>query len=164
MRFLRARYFGMMLVLASLFATAVVADNPGPGKKSDSVVKVTATPEKPDANGKQVVALKIDVSRGWHIYANPVGDATLEPNATTVKVAGKGKPKLIHVDYPDGKLMQESIAGTTVAYRIYEGTVTIKATIQRMANDTEPLAFAIELNACKEGKCLMPGVVRLTVP
>jgi DsbC/DsbD-like thiol-disulfide interchange protein len=164
MTLLDARSYGWTLVLASLFAASVIADNPAPGKKSDSVVKVTATPEKPDAGGKQIVSLKIEVNKGWHIYANPVGDATLEPNATTVKVSGKGKPKLIRVDYPEGKLKQESIEKTTVAYKVYEGTVTIKATVQRAANDREPLSFAIELNACKEGKCLMPGTVRLTVP
>lgn len=156
-----ARFRSVTLALVLVFGTQAVADNPGPAKKSDSVVKVTASPEKPDASGKQVVAIKIEINKGWHIYANPIENPALDGNETKVKVAGKSSAKAINIEYPAGKLVMDAAVGN---YRIYEGTITIKATIQRVASDTQPLAISIDLNACKEGKCLMPGVVKLSVP
>ena len=170
MNVLRARWYCLPLALAVLFGIQAAAENPTPGKKSDSVVRITTAAEKPDASGAQVVLIKIEIDKGWHIYANPVGYSDLEPNATKVRVLAKGKPKAARIDYPEGKLTKDKIDATEFEYRIYEGTVTIKATIQREAKDKEPLELSITLNACtkpkdgKEGKCLMPGTVKLSVP
>src|SRR5262249_33401290 len=51
----------------------------GGAKRSDSVVKVTAKaePEKPGADGKQVVIVTLIIDKGWHLYANPVGPEDL---------------------------------------------------------------------------------------
>ncbi len=138
---------------------------PGKAKKSDSVVKVTSDVEKPDANGKQVVTITLAVDKGWYIYANPVGNADLEPNATTIKVAGKSGAKLIKTDFPKGKLKKDKVADEEIEYRIYEGKVAIKATIQRKAGDKEPVELAVKFGACsKAGICLLPAEVKVRVP
>ena len=40
---------------------------------------MTAKGSKLDADGKQTVAITIQIDKGWHIYANPVDDNSLRP-------------------------------------------------------------------------------------
>jgi uncharacterized protein YyaL (SSP411 family) len=140
----------------------------GKATTSDSVVKVTSAAEKPDANGKQVVTITLAIDDGWHIYGNPVGSSELVAGSeTTVKVSGKGKPKLAAVVYPKGKLTKEKVANEEIEYFIYEGKIQIKATIQRVAGDKESVELSVNFGACKSGKagvCLKPSEVKLKVP
>src|SRR5438105_12127119 len=73
-------------------------------KKSDSVVKINATATAPDADGNQTVTITLDIDKNWHLYANPVGNDDLAPNATTVKVP---KAEDVKVTYPPGKLVKD---------------------------------------------------------
>jgi uncharacterized protein len=131
--------------------------------KSESVVKVTATPDKPDASGKQVVAITLDIDKDWHAYANPVENDMLEAVQTEVKIAGKSNPKTIEIKYPKGQKVIDQVAGDYVAY---EGKIEIKATIERAKNDKEPLEISVKFIACSEKlkQCLLPANVKLTVP
>jgi hypothetical protein len=145
---------GVVLVLA---AGAVQA------KKSDEVVKATASADKPDAQGRQTVTLNLTIEEPWHLYANPVDNEQLDSVATTVKVSADVKPASIKVDYPEGKVEKDKMLGD---YRIYEGKATIKVHVQRASGDTSPLEISIKLQACstKNKQCLLPGTVKLTVP
>jgi DsbC/DsbD-like thiol-disulfide interchange protein len=164
MHLLRTRWHFVPLALAVILGVRVDVESSPPGKKSDSVVKVSASPEQPDATGKQTIVIKVEIDKGWHIYANPVGYPDLAPNATTVKIKGKSNPRVVQIVYPKGKTAKDTIDTTEFEYKIYEGTVTIKATVQRAVNDKEPLEIAVTLNACKEKTCLMPGTAKVTVP
>src|SRR6185369_34341 len=111
----------------------------GGARKSDAVVKVSATAEKPDAAGKQVVTVTLAIDDGWYTYGNPVGNKDMESSETTIEVSGKGKPKVLKVEYPKGTTKKDRLLDMDIEYLIYEGKVTIKATVQRGADDTEPL-------------------------
>jgi uncharacterized protein len=162
MNVLRARRYGLPLILAVLLAIPAAAQNPAKGKRSDSFVKVTPTAEKLDESGKQVVVLKIEVDKHWHIYANPVDNSDFARNATKVKISGKSNPETTHIEYPKGKLVEDKTVGD---YRIYEGTISIKASVRRAANDKEPLEVSVTFSACDDkGNCLLPATVKLTVP
>jgi hypothetical protein len=133
----------------------------GGAKRSDSVVKVVAKADKPGADGKQVVTVTMKVESGWHIYANPVGNENQESSATTLTVEGAGKPRNVRVDYPPGKLVKDPLVGN---YSIYEGEVTIKATVQRASGDKGPLDVKVKFQSCSDKTCLLPATVRLSVP
>jgi len=105
------------------------------------------------------VTLTID--NGWHVYANPVGNADLDSAQTTVTVGGKVKPKGVAVDYPKGQVVKDMLVGD---YNVYEKTVEIKATVERAAGDTGPLEVTVKLQACNDKTCLLPATVKLTVP
>src|SRR5262249_23709008 len=68
--------------------------NPGEdkGRKSDSVVKVAASADKPDASGRQFITITLDIEKDWHSYANPVENDMLESVQTEVKFSGSSKP------------------------------------------------------------------------
>src|SRR5262249_31752045 len=132
----------------------------GGAKKSESVVKVKATADKPGADGQQIVTLTVTIDDGWHLYANPVPQ-DFPGIPVTVTVDAKNKPKDVQVEYPEGKVVKDALTGD---YRIYEKTVTIKAKVKRDKGDAGPLDVNVKVQACNKDKCLLPGVVKLTVP
>ncbi len=142
-------------------------ENPG-GKalRSDSVVKVNAIASKLDDKGRQTVTVIFAIEKPWHIYANPVGQETLESAQTEVTITGPGKPKQIKAEFPKGKTIEDKLVGD---YAIYEGTVEIKMTIERAAGDNQPLEVTAKFIACEEskdgkvGRCLLPAKVTVKV-
>src|SRR5262249_51633681 len=97
----RAGWLGLALA-GCLGLAAGASGGAGPGKKSDAVVKADARADKPGADGQQTVTVTLDVSKPWHLYANPVGNKDLADVETTVSVAGKAKVE--KVEYPAGKV------------------------------------------------------------
>jgi hypothetical protein len=152
------RRVAMLAVLAALLASAQVVL--AQGKKSDSVVKAKAAADKP-TEGKQVITVTLEIDPKYHIYANPVGLSDLESTQTVLKVAGKAKLDSVKVEYPPGKLVKDQVVGD---YKIYEGKVKIKATVQRSKNDTGALEVSIKLQACSKTGCLLPATIKVPVP
>jgi hypothetical protein len=132
-------------------------------KKSDAVVKVSAKadPTSPGADGQQVVTISFEMDKGWHIYANPVGNKDFEANATLVEVRAKNPP-LVKVEYPKGIVLKDKVLGDC---NVYEDKVAIKAAVKRASGDTGPLEVSTTFSACdNKGSCLMSATVKLTVP
>src|SRR6516162_10080624 len=80
--------FGLTFVLISSHSAA------GVGKKSDAEVKLSAKAGKIDDTGKQVITVTMNINKGWHAYANPVGNPDLRSSQTVVTVTGKEKLKV----------------------------------------------------------------------
>src|SRR6516165_1565590 len=156
------RLFQTILLFASSFAALMLtdADASAQAAKSDSVVKIDSTAEKPDADGKQLVILKFTIDDGWHLYANPV-PKDFPGIPLEVKFNGKTKPATFKVDYPVGKEVKDVDTGT---YKIYEGKAEVKLTVQRAKDDTGPLELSVKLQACTDKKCLLPATVKVSVP
>ena len=159
-----------LLALALLgwlaLAAAPAAVSAQGAKKSDAVVKATATAGKPDADGKQDVTVTLTVTKPWHIYANPVGQETLEGAQTEITIAGPGKPKLLKVEFPKGRKIEDKLVGD---YSVYEGKVEVKVIVERAPGDKEPLELTAKFVACEEskdgkvGRCLLPAKVTVKV-
>ncbi len=132
----------------------------GGAKRSDAVVKASATADKPGADGKQTVTIKLDIDKDWHVYANPVGNEGLDSAQTVVTISSAVKPQSVKVDYPKGKVVKDALVGD---YQVYEKSVTIKATVQRAAGDTGPLEVTVKFQSCNDRTCLLPATVKLTV-
>jgi uncharacterized protein YyaL (SSP411 family) len=137
------------------------AQQQGTARKSDKLVKITAAarPEKPGSDGVQTVTVTLAIDKDWHLGANPAGETGVP---TTVTVTAKAKPESVKIDYPAGKLVKDPIGD----YRIYEGTVAIKAVVRRAAGDTSPLELSVKFAACsdKDMTCLPPATVKVAVP
>jgi hypothetical protein len=132
------------------------------GGNSESKVKATATATKAGDDGKQTVTITLEMVKGWHIYANPVGAVEFEANKTVVAISAKEKV-VASVKYPEGKVKIEKL-DKEVKMRIYEDKVTIQAFVTRTMGDTSPLQISIDVNACDANNCLPKGVLKLTVP
>jgi DsbC/DsbD-like thiol-disulfide interchange protein len=147
--------------VAGLALAVCAAPASARGKKSNDVVKAVAEATRPDADGNQTITLTLTVEKPYHIYANPVGNDSLDDAATVVAIEAKEKPEAVKVDYPPGEVKKDAALGD---YKIYEGKVTIKAQVRRARGDSGPLAVSIKLQACDKSSCLVPGTVKLTVP
>ncbi len=149
-----------LLVAGLVGLTAVLVSGPfASGQEKNAEVKVTASAEKPDAAGNQVILITLDIEKDWHAYANPVDNEDLASVQTTVKITGKNPLEKVGTEYPQGKLVVDS-AGN---YRVYEGKVTIKATVTRAKGDTEPLQITVKYQACNDKTCKPPATAKLEV-
>ena len=131
------------------------------GHKSDSEVKISATATKPDSAGRQTLTVTLIHGKGWHTYANPVGNDDFDSNKTVVTVLAKGRPVPAKIDYPAGKITKDKTVGD---YRVYKDKVAIRANLQRASGDTSPLQVQVRIQACSDkGICLLPATVKLAV-
>jgi DsbC/DsbD-like thiol-disulfide interchange protein len=128
-------------------------------KKSDTVVKSEAKADKVAADGTQAVTITLTIDKGWHLYANPVGNEDLMDNQVSASVSSKNKLQDVKVEYPAGTVVKDKTVGD---YKVYEGTVTIKATVRRAKGDAEPLDVSVKLQACSKTQCLLPATLKLT--
>jgi DsbC/DsbD-like thiol-disulfide interchange protein len=128
-------------------------------KKSDTVVKAEAKADKVADDGTQVVTITLTIDKGWHLYANPVGNEELTDNQVLVTLSSKNKLQDVKVEYPEGKVVADKTVGD---YKTYKGMVTIKAKVTRAKGDTEPLDVAVKIQACDDTTCLAPATVKLT--
>ncbi len=147
------------LLVLIVAAGTVLGEGAKDPSSSDQVVKIAATAEKPDAAGLQKVTITISTDAPYHVYANPSSNESC--TATVVSVASGTKPEQVKVEYPEGKLVKDSVGGD---YRMYEGTVTITALVKRAAGDTSPLEVNARLQACTEKVCLKAAILKTTAP
>lgn len=141
---------------------AIHSDHPlhAAAKKSESVVKATASAAKPDADGKVVVTVMLTIDKTWHTYANPV-PKDFPGLPTTITVEGKIKPEDVKVEYPAGKVIKDTTVGD---YNVYEDKTEIKVTVRRPKGDSGPLNLNVQVQACSDKQCLLPSTLKLTVP
>ena len=152
---IRHLIIGVLAILLCDSATALAQ-----AKKSDGVVKVETTADQPDADGKQTITITLDIEKNWHVYANPVENEDLANAQTVVRVTSKGKLENVKVEYPAGKLQQDS----GEKYKIYEGKVAVKAQVKRTKGDNSPLEISITLQACNDKTCLQPATIKKELP
>ncbi len=127
------------------------------GGRSDAEVKVQAAGTKPDANGQQVITITLDINKGWHIYANPVGNEDFEQARTVVTVKTAAKPEAVKIHYPPGKLYKDKSLGQ---FAVYENRVQIMAQLQRAPGDAGPVEVSVRFAACSDmNLCLPPATV-----
>jgi len=126
--------------------------------KSDSVVKATAAAGKVGPDGKQTVTLTLAIDKGWHLYANPVGNADLASVQTIVKAAAKGSLGDVKVDYPAGTKVKDSDLGD---YMVYEDQAVIAVNVTRAAGDDSPVELTVKVQACNKNTCLLPAEMKV---
>jgi uncharacterized protein YyaL (SSP411 family) len=130
----------------------IAADPPANPRESSDVVKAELKAEG------QSFTVTLTVSAPWHLYANPVGNATLTEVQTTIEVYLDGKKVEAAVEYPKGKAVKDAVTGD---YAIYEGTVKLTGKLPAGTKADAALEVRVKLTACKEGTCLLPSVVKL---
>ncbi len=146
----------------SLAVVLILAATPFAGaapKESKEAVKITATADKPDADGKQTVTITLEIDKDWHLYANPVKNAMMTDSQTVVKILANNKELAdTQIKYPAGKEKKDADFGN---YNIYEGKVEVTATVRRAKDDTTPLEISLQISACDDKKCLLPSTVKM---
>jgi hypothetical protein len=145
----------MNAMILFLTATCVVGQSTAPTTSKDKV-KITMKAEKP-AEGKRVVALTLEIAKGWHMLANPVSNDDLKGEETRVSFTSGGKPALATIEYPKAtRVVRDPYLGD---FGVYEGTITIKAAVAQ-ADDLQAAVWVRTLNG---RVCILPSKVQLKV-
>jgi len=163
LKMLAIRHVARVALCAALLGIAAIPSQlDAVALKSDSQVKVSARATKPDAAGKQIVTVTMDINEGWHIYGNPVKNEVLMEAQTQVKIDGINQEK-VEVRYPNGKEKESSVTGK---YVVYEGKVAIQAAVQRTPMDANGLEVSVRFMSCHDQskKCLLPAEVKFKLP
>jgi len=136
---------------------AETAKNP---TSSADVVKVSLSPGNL-ADGLETYEVTIYVAKGWHVYANPVGNDTLALSATVVEIRADGKKLSFHQPaYPKG-VKKKSESGD---YNVYEGSVSIPVVLSHdEIKGAKAMTAKVKLTACNDKVCLKPATVTATV-
>jgi uncharacterized protein YyaL (SSP411 family) len=123
-------------------------------RASEDVVKaaLAVTNEK----GRRKAVVTLTVADGWHIYANPVDQEQLLESQTELTILVDGKAVKSEVIYPKGKPHTDASGST---YAVYEGKVELTSMVEAAA--ASKVEARIKLTACKDGKCLLPSVLRI---
>ncbi|MEI7685631.1 MAG: protein-disulfide reductase DsbD N-terminal domain-containing protein [Planctomycetota bacterium] len=148
----------LAVVLGAGVGVSLTLATAGGVKRSDSVVKVKARLDKAAPPGKAVVVVSLDIQPGWHLYANPVGNEEWEQSRVLVKVTGADAK----VEYPPpGRVLKDAKLGS---FNIYENKVDIRATVDRVPTEANPLQLTVRLSSCDDKECLPPSTVKVSVP
>jgi len=109
------------------------------------------------------IALRVNVSEGWHVNANPASLDFLVP--TTLNASSDLPLEVVSVDYPPGKELNFRFAEQPLT--VYEGEVVIRATLRLDASakptDKEMLYLNLEYQACNDRECLAPTKLELSI-
>jgi DsbC/DsbD-like thiol-disulfide interchange protein len=127
------------------------------GDDADSHVKFKATAGNIDKAGLQTITIVAEVSKGWHLYANPVKNEQLDDARTVVKFVAAKKLEKVDITYPAGTKLTDKTFGD---YMAYEGKTEITATVKRTEGDTSPLDVTIRYMVCNDKRCV-PGTAKL---
>ena len=109
------------------------------------------------ADGLETYHVSIYVAKGWHIYANPVGNDKLAASATRVEIRADGK-KLGHHEttYPKGTKQKSELG----EYRVYQGEVSIPTVLAHdQIKDAKAIAARVTITACNDKVCLKPATI-----
>jgi uncharacterized protein YyaL (SSP411 family) len=141
---------------------------PTAGKKTPKTEHVTGqaflSVDRLPAGGKCKVAVQLQIDDGWHIHANPPGDADLDiPTEFTIE--SKLEVELKNVRYPTGKKADRGPGEKPQL--LYTGKVLLVGEIEvpaAAAGKREDLVLLVNYQACNNNRCLPPKKVKLTVP
>lgn len=126
------------------------SDKPKPLK-----VKIYPLYTKLPVKGKCLIAIELQIKRGWHINANPSKPDFLVP--TTVVLKSKQKVKLTKVKYP--KHHELKVDGSAQPYHVYDGKTIVYGlleTDEKAGTKFSELEFEVSFQGCNSGTCLQP--------
>ena len=153
----------MALCLHEYVSAGQSAANPGGKseaprnpKESADVVKAEIT-EGIGNDRKRKVAVKLTIADGWHIYANPAGHEMLIDSQTELSVFVDGKPVKADVTYQKGKEYTDTVGEK---YNVYVDGTEMTAVVG--APRTSKIEARVKVIACKDGKCLLPSVIKIS--
>ena len=130
------------------------------GLVSDTSALVTTTAEvNAEKDGIFNVELRLKIATGWHINANPAGQANLIP--TTLTLNTDDPMDIIDVAYPKGRSARFEFSDGSV--NVYEGNLTIPLKLKQKSNRKKNTQVTLKLTyqPCSETECLLPQTLNI---
>lgn len=109
--------------------------------KTSSYVKVNVTAAKPNADGRQQVAVTLDIHKDFYLMGRDLPD-DIKWSRLNVDFSVDCTPVVAMLVYPAGKKVEEKVIGD---YAMYLDKVVISGVVLRAAGDDRPLEAAIRM-------------------
>ena len=176
----QARFSGrqiliILLLLVFLLAGCGRSNNSGTGapptsspsppmvRVSTDVVKISTAEVDIGANGSAEATVKVSVTPGFHVNANPPSfpyliPISVEQHANQVGCIAMGKPS-----YPQATIRKFAFSKEPIA--VYEGDVPIKLPLRAKCNASieQPVLLTVRVQACDDEKCYPPATADFTI-
>jgi DsbC/DsbD-like thiol-disulfide interchange protein len=130
------------------------------GQKEIITAKTYFSTDKLVPDQESLVAVEIEVQKGWHIYANPALPDYVYP--TKLTITGTQGTKLESVQYPAGKRFEDPVAKEVMS--VYDGKVIIWAKVKAPATAAgmeEELTIIVDHQGCDDKQCLPPTKLKI---
>jgi len=162
----------LLLACCCLFAACTKAPSPTapaptapepPSVRSVDVVKATPQEVTLSAGESGDALVKLVISSGYHVNANPPTYPYLKP--TEVEITPAGGISVEFMRYPDPLTRTFKFAEKPLA--VYEGEILVKARLKADKSakpGTHNLSAKLRVQACDEQVCYAPGTLDVTVP
>ena len=127
------------------------------GLSSDTTSLVTATAQVKSKKDEILsIELHLKIAAGWHINANPAGQANLIP--TTLEVDTDTPVEIVDVVYPKGESAHFEFSDGSL--NVYEGSLTIPVKLKRKIGvahkENDQGTLKLTYQPCNETECLLP--------
>ena len=124
-----------------------------------SALVTTSAEVKAERDGIFNVKLRLKIAAGWHINANPAGQANLIP--TTLTIDTDTPMDIIDVAYPKGRSARFEFSDQPV--NVYEGNLTIPLKLKQKSNRKSNTQVTLKLSyqPCSETECLLPQTLNI---
>ena len=159
---------GLLLLCSVLIGCAKAPsslNNNGEPPSINSVDVVKAQPQEatlaPGESGE--VLVKVQITNGYHVNANPPSQPYLKPTALELKPTDGISVE--SVTYPDPLLRTFAFADTPL--KVYEGDTLLKVRLKadkKVAPGKHNLSAKLRVQACDEKVCYAPGAIDLVLP
>jgi DsbC/DsbD-like thiol-disulfide interchange protein len=147
---------------ASARANANVA-KAAPKSPLEGIVAVSAENVEARAGGTAEAVVRLAITSGYHVNANPAAEKFLIPTSLEVKPeAGITAEKIV---YP--KPLTKKFSFSEAPLTVYEGDTRINMTIrvpQGIAPGRHLLAASLRVQACDDEKCYPPATANTSIP
>ncbi|HZH30771.1 MAG TPA: protein-disulfide reductase DsbD domain-containing protein [Pyrinomonadaceae bacterium] len=134
-----------------------------PKSPLEGIVAVSAENVEARAGGTAQAVVRLAITSGYHVNANPAAEKFLIPTSLEVKPeAGITVDKIV---YP--KPLTKKFSFSKVPLTVYEGDTRITMTIRvppGIAPGQHTLAASLRAQACDDEKCYPPATANTSIP
>jgi DsbC/DsbD-like thiol-disulfide interchange protein len=134
-----------------------------PKSPLEGIVAVSAESVEARAGGTAEAVVRLSITSGYHVNANPAAEKFLIPTSLEVKPqAGITADKIV---YP--KPLTKKFSFSEAPLTVYEGDTRIKMTIRvppGIAPGQHTLAANLRVQACDDEKCYPPATANTSIP
>jgi DsbC/DsbD-like thiol-disulfide interchange protein len=134
-----------------------------PKSPLEGIVAVSAENVEARAGGTAEAVVRLAITSGYHVNANPAAEKFLIPTSLEVKPeAGITVDKIV---YP--KPLTKKFSFSEAPLTVYEGDVRINMTIRvppGIAPGQHTLAANLRVQACDDEKCYPPATANTSIP
>jgi len=144
-------------------ANANAAATPAPKSPLEGIVSASVERVELSAGGTAETGVRLKITSGYHVNANPATEKFLIP--TSLEVKPEAGITVDHIVYP--KSLKKKFPFAETPLDVYEGDAVIKFTVRAtrdIAAGEHTLRARVRVQPCDDEKCYPPSTIETSLP